>query len=87
MGFRGCVPWWLLGLIGELVGLPWGFRSDSPPSYENSRIPSLWRNRFLASLQKIRFKGILRGFIWVYRVCVWVWLSCGFRVACGALCV
>ena len=73
--------------LGSCSGLPWGFRSGSPPAYENSPLPALWCNRFLVLLAKIRFKGILRGFIWVYRVCVCVWLSCGFRGACEALCV
>ena len=52
--------------IGSCSGLPLGFRSHSPPAYENSPLPALWRNRFLGLLAKIRFKGILRGFIWVY---------------------
>ena len=61
-------------LWGVLEGFPWGFRFHSPPAYENSPLPALWCNRFLGLLAKIRFKGILRGFLWVYRVCVWVWL-------------
>ena len=42
---------------------------------------------FLGLLAKIRFKGIFRGFIWVYRVKMYIRLSCGFRGARGALCV
>ena len=55
-------------LVGASLGLPWGFRPHSPPTYENSPLPALWCNRSLGLLVKIRFKGILRGFIWVYRV-------------------
>ena len=55
-------------LVGASLGLPLGFRPHSPPTYENSPLPALWCNRFLGLLAKIRFKGILRGFIWVYRV-------------------
>ena len=79
MGFRGCVPRWLLGLVWELVGASLGLSSDSPPTYENSPLPSLWCNRFLGLLAKSRFKGILRGFIWVYRV------QDVYLVGCGAL--
>ena len=72
MGFRWGLHPARLGLIsgtlGSAGGLPLGFRSDSPPAYENSPLPALWCNRFLGLLAKIRFKGILRGFIWVYRV-------------------
>ena len=56
------------GLFQALSGVLEGFRSHSPPVYENSPLPALWCNRFLGLLAKIRFKGILRGFIWVYRV-------------------
>ena len=56
------------GFFGALWGVLEGFRSHSPPTYENSPLPALWCNRFLGLLAKIRFKGILRAFIWVYRV-------------------
>ena len=75
------------GFFGALWGVLEGFRPHSPPAYENSPLPALWCNRVLGLLAKIRFKGILRGFIWVYTVKMWVWLACGFRGACGALCV
>ena len=82
------LPWLRSSVaLGSWSGLPLGFRPHSPPAYENRPLPALWCNRFLGLLAKIRFKGILRGFIWVYRVCVWVWLSWGFRGACEALCV
>ena len=73
--------------LGAYLGAPEGFRSDTPPAYENSPLPALWCNRFLGLLAKIRFKGILRGFLWVYRAKMYIWLSCGFRGDCGALCV
>ena len=47
----GCVPCGSRGLFGGWSGLVWGFRSHSPPAYENSRFPPLWCNRFLASVQ------------------------------------
>ena len=75
------------GFFGALGGVLEGFRPHSPLSHENSPLPALWCNRFLGLLAKIRFKGILRGFIWVYVVGMYIWLSCGFRGACGALCV
>ena len=56
------------GLHQALWGVLEGFRSHSPPAYENSPLPALWRNRFPSLLLNFRFKGILRGFIWVYRV-------------------
>ena len=63
------LPWLRSSVaLGACLGLPLGFRSHSPPAYENSPLPALWCNRFLGLLAKIRFKGILRGFIWVYRV-------------------
>ena len=90
-GKRGAfagLPWLRSSVaLGSCSGLPLGLRSDGPPGYENSPLPALWCNRFLGLLPNFRFKGILRGFLGVYRVCVWVWLSCGFRGACGALCV
>ena len=64
----GCVPRWILGLLWGSWGVLEGFRPHSPPAYENSPLPALWCNRFLGLLAKIRFKGILRGFIWVYMV-------------------
>ena len=57
----------LWGLFGSWSGLPWGFPPDSPPAYENSLFWLSLCNRFLALLANFRFKGILRGFIWVYR--------------------
>ena len=60
------------GLNQALWGVLEGFRYDSPPAYENSPLPSLWCNRFPSLLAKIRFKGILRGFIWVYRVRMYI---------------
>ena len=33
------------------------------------------------------FLGGFFGFLWVYRAKMCIWLPCGFRGACGALCV
>ena len=75
------------GLHQALWGVLEGFRSGSPAAYENSPFTPLWCNRFPSLLPNFRFKGILRAFIWVYRVRMYIRSSCGFRGACGALCV
>ena len=75
------------GFFGALWGVLEGFRSHSPPVYENNPLPALWCNRFLGLLVNFRFKGILRGFIWVYKVGMYIWLAWCFRGACGTLCV
>ena len=72
--------------LGACLGAGRGFRPGSPPTYENSPLPSLWCNRFLGLLAKIRFKGILRGFICVYRVWMWVWLVVAFVGLVWLLC-
>ena len=73
--------------LGAYLGVFEGFRSHTPPAYENSPLPALWCNRFPSFLSNFRFKGILRGFLWVYRCKMYIRLPCGFRGACGALCV
>ena len=55
-------------LFGALWGVLEGFRSHSPASLQIRSFGLSLCNRFLGLLAKIRFKGILRGFIWVYRV-------------------
>ena len=64
--YGASLPVFLVAL-GACLGAGRGFLSHSPPAYENSRIPPLWCNRFPSFLSNFRFKGILRGFIWVYR--------------------
>ena len=76
-----------LGLFQALSGALEGFRSGSPASLQ---IRAFWLslcNRFPSLLLNFRFKGILRAFVWVYRLRMYVRLACGFRGACGTLCV
>ena len=75
------------GLFQDLWGVLEGFRSGGPASLQNSPLPALWCNRFLGLLANFRFKGILRGFLWVYRCKMYIRSAWGFRGACGALCV
>ena len=51
------------GLFGALWGVLEGFRSHSPASLQIRAFGLSLCNRSLGSLAKIRFKGILRGFI------------------------
>ena len=56
------------GLHQALWGVLEGFRSHSPASLQIRAFGLSLCNRFLSFLPNFRFKGILRGFIWVYRV-------------------
>ena len=75
------------GLYRALWGVLEGFRPDSPAYLQ---IRAFWLslcNRFPSLLPNFRFKGILRGFIWVYMLWMCIRLVRGFRGACVALCV
>lgn len=69
VGFCGCVPRCVVGLVGELVGA--SVQVVRHPTKIAYFLPP-WCNRFLASVQQIRFKGVLRGFIWVYGVQMYI---------------
>ena len=56
------------GFFGALWGVLEGFRSHSPASMQIRAFGLSLCNRFPSFLPNFRFKGIFRGFIWVYRV-------------------
>ena len=60
------------GFFGALWGVLEGLRSHSPASMQIRAFGLSLCNRFPSFLLNFRFKGILRGFIWVYRVWMYI---------------